>query len=108
MTSRNHTDETLGGQVGAKGSERPDEPSAIPKDYTPDPYPGWRWNDTTGEAIVVNSLAEDEAKRAEGFTSREPVTGAAAPKDPTKPAPKEPHADPDLPPYRRPRIHPGD
>ena len=109
MTKHEHA---TGETPGTTGNERPDEPSAIPKDYTPDPYPGWRWNATTGASKVINNLAEEEAARAEGYTERHPpapsntLPGDLPPEiNPTGggPAPNQ-----DLPPYRRPRIHDGD
>ena len=111
MTKHEHA---TGETPGTTGNERPDEPSAIPKDYTPDPYPGWRWNATTGEAKVINSLAEEETARGEGFTERHPpapsnvLPGDLPPEINPLGGPAGPKPNHDLPPYRRPRIHDGD
>jgi hypothetical protein len=87
-------------------AERPDEPSAIPKDYVPEPYPGYRWNATTGEARVVKSLEDEAAARDEGYTERVPPQPTQGPVVPAPaPTPKEP--EPEVPSYRRHR-HDGD
>jgi hypothetical protein len=59
--------------------ERPDEPSAFPKDYTPLPFPGWRWHETTGVGIVVADAADDVTHRAEGYTEKAPPQAATGP-----------------------------
>jgi hypothetical protein len=88
--------------------ERPDEPSAIPKDYTPDPYPGWRWSATTGEARVVKSLEDEAAARDEGYTERVPPTVTAGPVVPEPPTPKVPEPKEPEPEHRRRYGHTGD